>query len=205
MKKLISYLAVYLKDSSVRLNAGIFFGLLWNLFYVVFNLILGIKQENVWLVAVAAYHMLLTVLRLFLLEGESGSKSNGKNEELIGCLMLVLTVPMTGMIIYTVLRGTARSYPRATLPIFAVYAVFSIFRAAYGLLFSKKPLDLRARTVYSIRLSIALSSLFNLQTSLFFFLKINTPLTAALNFLTGGAVSFSMLSIARQSRKTARN
>ena len=201
MKKVISYLTVYLNDSSVRLNVGILLGLFLTSFYVVFNLILGIKHENVWFVTVAVYYMLVTLLRYFLIDGGTESEKSENREGLLGSLMLILTAPMTGMIIYTVITGSARSYPSSTLPVFSIYAIFSIFRATHGILSSHKNKEKSAhRTLHLIRLSIALTSLFNLQTSLFAFLEINTPLTIALNFILGGAVSLSMLLVARQSK-----
>ena len=204
MKNIISYLSLYLSDSTVRFNVGVFFGLFWNSFYIVINIIWGIKYGNVWFVTVAAYYTVVAMFRYFIIDtGQDGCQEQNVTE-LLGTLILILSVPMTGMIIYTVLTGTSRGYPNSSLPIFAIYAVFSIFRAAYRLFSRAENRGASYRTLHAIRLSIAFMSVFNLQTSLFSFLGVKGDLSLLLNFLTGSAVSFSMLAAAGISRKASR-
>ena len=201
MKRFVRYFVVYFNNLAVRRNLGILVGLLFNFFYVIFNLILGIKQENVWFITVASYYMLVSVLRYFLLDGAGEGEWCESREGLVGYLMLILSVPMTGMILYTVLTGSIRSYPIHSLPVIAAYALFGIFRSVHGLFFLQSPQKRRERLVYSVRLSLALTSLFNLQGSLFSFLSLENTVTLTLNFVLGGAVSLSMLFIAYSSRK----
>ena len=197
MKKIFGYLSVYVRDSRVRHNVGILLGILINSLYIIINLIWGIKHRNVWFVTVAVYHMLVALMRFFSIDAQSGEAGGG---ETVGALMAVLSVPMTGMIAYTVITSSARGYPRASLPIFSAYAVFSIFRAIYGLISTRRERGHFARTSYVARLSLALMSLFNLQTSLFAFWGFDSHLSVFFNFVTGGAFSLSMLALARQGR-----
>lgn len=195
MKNIISFFCIYTSDSRIRRNVGMLLGLFVNSFYILVNLIWGIKHGNVWFITVAVYYLLISFMRYFSIDTADNGESGG---ELISALMTVLCIPMTGMIAYTVLTSSARGYPRASLPIFAGYAIFGIFRAAYGLITSRRKRSTSLRAVHSIRLSLAFMSLFNLQTSLFSFLKFDSPLSLILNFITGGAVSVSMLVLAHQ-------
>lgn len=195
MKKVISYFYLYAGDSRVRRNVGALFGIFINSFYIVINLTWGIKHRNVWFITVAVYYLLVALMRFFSIDTHG---IEGSGEEILGVLMAILCVPMTGMIAYTVLTSSARGYPKASLPIFAGYAIFSIFRAVYGLFSTRRESTDSLRTAHSIRLSLALMSLFNLQSTLFAYLKFASPLSVFLNFLTGGAVSISMLALARQ-------
>ena len=194
MRNIISFFCVYTSDSSVRRNVGAFFGIFINSFYILINLIWGIKHLNVWFITVAVYHLLILFMRYFSID-TSGAEGRG---ELVGALMTVLSIPITGMIAYTVLTSSARGYPKSSLPVFAGYAIFSIFRAVYGLLSVRRDGAPSLRATHSIRLSLALMSLFNLQTSLFAFLKFDSQLAVFFNFLTGGAASISVLALARQ-------
>ncbi len=194
MKNIISFFYVYTSDSRVRRNVGVLFGIIINSFYILVNLIWGIKHRNVWFVTVAVYYLLITFMRYFSIDTPNTQVSGG---EVLGALMTVLCIPMTGLIAYTVITSSARGYPKASLPIFAGYAIFSIFRAVYGLISARRGNTASLRTAHSIRLSLALMSLFNLQTSLFSFLKFDSPLAVFFNFVTGGAVSLSMLVLAK--------
>ena len=197
MKKIFSYLSVYIRDSDVRHNVGTLLGILINSFYIIINLIWGIKHRNVWFVTVAVYYMLIALMRFFSIDAQGGEERSG---EPLGSLMVILSVPMTGMIAYTVLTSSARGYPKASLPIFGAYALFSIVRAAYGLISTRRSVGNAVRLAHTARLSLALMSLFNLQTSLFAFLGLDSPTVVFFNFVTGGAFSLSLLALAKQGR-----
>ena len=195
MKKIISYLSLLISDSKIRFNVGILFGLVLNSFYIVYNLIYGIKYGNVWFITVSAYYTLIVGLRYFSI-GRETVGANASAERTLGILVLSLSFPMTGMIIYTVITNSARTFPKSSLPVFAGYAIFSILRAVFGLLASERESKVPRRMAHLIRLSLALMSLFNLQTSLFTYLGVKRVIALTLNFITGGAVSLSMLALA---------
>ena len=198
MKKIFSYLSVYIRDSEVRHNVGTLLGILINSFYIIINLIWGIKHRNVWFVTVAVYYLLIALMRFFSIGAQAEDEGGG---ETLGSLMGILSVPMTGMIAYTVITSSARGYPKASLPVFGVYALFSIVRAIYGLVATRRAQGSAVRISHTARLSIALMSLFNLQTSLFAFLGFDSPISVCFNFVTGGAFSLSMLALARQGKR----
>ena len=200
MKSIISYLSLYFSDSTVRFNVGVFFGLFCNSFYVVINVIWGIRYGNAWFLTVAAYYTVAAMFRYFIIDTGQDTSQEKNATELVGALILILSLPMTGMIIYTVLTGSSRGYANSSLPIFAAYAVFSIFRAVRGLLSRELNFGVMQRTLYAIRLSLAFISVFNLSTSLFTFLSVVGILPVTLNFLSGGAIILSMLAAARISR-----
>ena len=77
MKKILSYLSVYIRDSRVRHNVGTLLGILINSLYIVINLIWGIKHRNVWFVTVAVYHMLVALMRFFSIDAQSGEAGGG--------------------------------------------------------------------------------------------------------------------------------
>lgn len=189
MKKFVSYVAHCLYDRKTRFNIGILLSIIFNSFYIVFNIILGILYENAWFVAVSAYYILILVLR-YMLVGEQ----QRDNVNLVSTLMLIISLPMSGMIVYTIINGPSSKTPSRVLPVLVIYAIFSIFRALYGILAPEDRLPGK-RSFYISRLSMALLSLFNFQTVLLDFLKVTESVAIALNFITGGAVSISVLAL----------
>ncbi len=199
MSNFIRYVSLYIKEPGVRFNVAILLGLILNGCYIVFNLVLGIVYGNIWYITVAAYYMLIAVLRYLLIDGGEGGCSD-EGAKTVSSLMLVVALPMTGMIIYTVITNNRSALPSVTLPFFLVYAIVSILRAAKGLFVSKRENGRSRRVAHAIRLSLALLSLFNLQTSLFSYFDISGNISTAINFITGGAASISVLLLADRNK-----
>lgn len=199
MSKFIGFLSSYFENSETRFNVGTLFGLIFNASYIVFSLVFGIMNEAVWYISVSAYYALVVILR-YMLIGSSG-KAARISSKTVGELILLLILPMSGIIAYTVHFDISTVPHRAPVVLFGLYAAFGIIRALYGIFLSKNRRNSAYRTSYFIRLSLAFISLFNFQTSLLSMLDIQAEISRHLNFLTGGAVSVSMLLLAWESRK----
>ena len=194
MKRIIRYTSVYLKNAAVRLNVAVLFGLILNACYIIYNFVCGIIYGDAWFITVGAYYFLILSVRFLLLR----DKESDEASETAGFLMLVLGVPITGMIIYNVITNSSREHGAAAIPIFFVYTVYSVLRAAFGIIKSKRKRNLTHRAVHSLRLSAALMSLFNFQTSLLATLKLADTLELSLNFVMGAVVSLSVFAMARR-------
>ena len=195
MKRFIRYTSVYLKNAAVRLNVAHLFGLMLNACYIVFNFVSGIIYGDAWFIAVGAYYFLIFSVRFLLIRGEGDSAETAGTA---GILMLVLGVPITGMIIYNVITNGNREYGRATLTVFLIYTVYSLLRAFFGIKSSKKMKNSSHRALHTLRLSAALMSLFNFETSLLAILDIGEGFELFLNFSVGAAVSLSVFALARK-------
>ncbi len=195
MNAFIRYIFVYFRDSDIRFNVAVLLGLVINSFYIIFNLIIGILYANPWSVAIAAYYILIAVFRYLLIGDTDGQKEAARA---VSAIMTVLSFVMLGIMVYTSLGGANKSYPSAVLPIFAAYACISIARALFGLFIRDLDSSCPRRTAHAIRLSNALLSLFNLQTSLFAYIGISSGLSVLLNTLTAAVASISMFVLARR-------
>ena len=202
MKKVTDYISEYFKNKTLRFHVSLFTGLILNTFYIIFNLVSGIIYGNAWFITVAAYYTLIVSVR-YLLLGNHGadrpdsdfSAESAEATKTCGNLMMILGVPITGMIIYTVISNRRYEYSAAVFIMLSVYALFSITRAAWGI-FSSKKKSFASRVAHSVRLCSALLSLFNLQTSVFSVLRVGDNVAMTFNFITGGAVSLSVFWLA---------
>lgn len=199
MSKFIGFLSSYFENSETRFNVGTLLGLIFNSAYIVFSLVFGIMNGAAWYVSVSAYYTLVVILRYLLIGASDGVAQISAGT--VGELILLLLFPMSGIIAYTVFFDVPSVPHRAPVVLFGLYAAFGIIRALYGIFLSKNKRRSVYRTSYFIRLSLAFISLFNFQTSLLSMLGARAELSRQLNFLTGGAVSVSMLLLARESRK----
>lgn len=196
MKRIIRYTSVYLKNAAIRLNVAHLLGLVLNACYIVLNFVWGIIYGDAWFIAVGAYYFLIFSVRFLLIRG--GDDESDEAARVAGFLMLVLGVPITGMIIYNVITNGARKYGRGTLPVFLIYTVYSVLRAVLGIKNSKKRKNPNHRALHTLRLSAALMSLFNFETSLLATVNIGDTLELFLNFSVGAAVSLSVFALARK-------
>ena len=196
MKRILRYTSVYLKNAAVRLKVAHLFGLVLNALYIIFNFVSGIIYGDAWFIAVGAYYFLIFSARFLLLRCREDESVRAA--EAAGFVMLVLGVPITGMIIYNVITSSAVEYGKGTLFIFLLYTVYSVLRAAVGIKKSQKRRNPTHRALHTLRLSAALMSLFNFETSLLATVNIGDTLELMLNFSVGAAVSLSVFAMARR-------
>lgn len=195
MKRFVGYISEYFKNKALRFHVSIFAGLILNTCYIIFNLVSGIIYGNVWFITVAAYYTLAVSVRYLILGSHRSDRDDidfmiesARATKICGTLMLILGVPITGMIIYTVISNRSYEYSAVVFILLFVYALFSVTRASLGI-FSSKKKSSATRVAHLVRLSSALLSLFNLQTSVFSVLRVSDNVVIILNFITGGAVS----------------
>ena len=198
MKSIKGYISVVLKNKTVRFYVFVFLGLLTNFCYIILNLVSGIIYGNAWFITVAAYYTLILSVRYLILGNGcfgcdecKSSQEDIKALKTCGMLMLILGVPITGMIIYTVISDKMYEYHPIVFISLLIYASFSILRAVLGIFTSTKKSGI-ANAFRYIKISSALMSLFNLQTSVFSAVRVGEGMAKIFNIITGGAVSLSV-------------
>ena len=196
MKKIRNFISLYIKDKSARLNLSIFLGLILNVLYIFFNLVVGIIYRNVWFITVSAYYSVIVFLRyLVISDGQNVSRVSLENSKRAGMLMMLLGIPVTGIIIYTVLLGISKKYAYVFLVFLALHSLFAITRSLFSYIkMHREGAVLRA--VHSVRLSGALMSVFNFQTAILPLVLNSQKTRIILNFITGSVASLSIFALA---------
>lgn len=190
MKKFLRYILLCINDKTVRNNLFSFIAFLFNVCYVALNVVFGIAFANVLFVTVAAYYTMLALMRYLLLERQASSGGSAA-----AAVITVAAPAVSGIILYTAVSGNFAVCSKALIPVFSLYALYSAVRVCVSFSAFRRARSREGRAECVLRLSIALMSLFNFQSSLFSAVNINEELEVFFNFLTGVPTSASVFAI----------
>ncbi len=154
--------------------------LIINVAYVLFNGMVAIAERSIWYGALAAYHLLLTILRggLVLYHRRKGKSFALVNDEAerkrveitkyrtCGILLIFLPVCLSFAILQMVVAGTAFVRWDWTVFAFAAYAFYKIITSIINLVKAKKADDATVQALRNVSFADALVSILALQTSL---------------------------------------
>lgn len=102
------YVDIWRKDARLRVNVSLYGTLIWNTAYALFQLGLGFVHHTFWYYSLAAYYILLAVMRFFLVRHSRRHDPGAKmREELIryracGILLLVMNLALALIIFFMV-------------------------------------------------------------------------------------------------------
>lgn len=141
-----------------------------------YNGALGIIGRSIWFGALAAYYILLALLRggILLYHGKRkqgiGEKENKQKQIKIykngGWLLLVLNIALSVAMAQMIFNDEGFEYAGWTIYAFAAYAFYKITMAIYNLFKAKKQDDLTVQAIRNINLMDGAVSILALQTAL---------------------------------------
>ncbi|MGN0823927.1 MAG: hypothetical protein ACI4MB_02525 [Candidatus Coproplasma sp.] len=146
--------------------------------YVAFNGVMGVISRSVWHGSLAAYYLLLAVMRggvlnfhrkkdKLLKEREGQDIKALKTYRLCGVGLIVLPVALSAAILHMVLgKNTFQRYGY-TIYVSALYAFYKIIMAVYNAVKAKKTNDAVIGALRNINLADAFVSILALQTAMF--------------------------------------
>lgn len=146
--------------------------------YVAFNGVMGVIARSVWYGSLAAYYLLLAVMRggalnfhrkqgKLINEGESQDVKALKIYRLCGVGLIVLPVALSTAIMYMVLGKNTFQHYGYTIYVAALYAFYKIIMAVYNAVKAKKTNDAIIGALRNINLADASVSILALQTAMF--------------------------------------
>ena len=141
-----------------------------------YNGALGILGHSIWFGALAAYYILLALLRggILLYHGKGkrgiGEEENKRKQVKIyrngGLLLLVLNVALSSAMVQMIFNDEGFQYAGWTIYASAAYAFYKITMAIYNLFKAKKQDDLTVQAIRNINLMDGAVSILALQTAL---------------------------------------
>lgn len=146
-----------------------------NVFFALFNGIIGIISRSVWYGAMAAYYLLLCAMRwgamlhirlTFIKKEETPLKREISTYRHSGELLMVLSLAL-GVIVVLMLRGNgSKTYPGYLIYVVAAYTFWKVIMSAVNLAKSRKTSSPLLITLRNIGHADALVSILSLETAM---------------------------------------
>ena len=189
----------YRGDLAFRGNVSLYRGMMVNFCYVIFRLVAGIRYASVWFISMAAYYLVLGLLRAHLAfcYRRRTPALERRCYRQTAWLLFLLNLTMGGMIFQMVRTNSGYSYPGMMIYISAIYTFYITTVSIVGLVKYRRlgsPILSAAKVLNVIS---ALMSLLGLQTAMIAQFSANDEaFRMRMNAITGGGVYCAVIVIA---------
>ena len=197
----------YLSQGDQRIRRSLYRSTALNLAFGAFKLGIGVYYRSFWFGAVGVYYMALSLMRYLLIRSDRAVRDRQDREALLhqwrgyrtcGALLLVVNATMSGIVFQTIWQSRGFVYPGYVIYASAAYAFYRLGLAIAQTLKQRRgnqPLFAAAKVT---DLSVALMSIFALQTAMFAEFGGDMPpeTQQLMNSLTGGGVCLAVVCLA---------
>lgn len=196
-------------------------GMGFNLIYAIFNGVIGVTNHSAWYGSLAAYYILLCVMRFLsvsyarkVYDGKTpwgkvhmGKNNSQKDEDSLearawrvykncGVMLSVSSIALGGAVIMLVLGEGGKSYPGLMIYAVATYTFYKLVMAITNMIKARKENSILLITLRNISYADALVSLLSLQTALFAaFGQDSGAMIPTMNALTGAGVCLMIFAV----------
>ena len=197
--KKTSYGARFLEDYTFRTILTTLPTFLINVVYTVYNGVIGVMNQSAWFITMAVYYSLLGIMRYFAVNTERKT-SRMENPKLIrkrelsvirtdGILLLLLNLALSGVVLLTIAKGTAKTHSEIMVISIAAYTFYKITMAVINMVKVRKMQSPILITIRNIGVADALVSMLTLQTTMLASFQDTSSIDAnRMNGITGLAV-----------------
>lgn len=195
----------YFNDPKLRVRLSLFGSVSINIAYAVMQLVSGIYFHELWFYALAAYYILLIVMRLFLLRDTAKVDVPGENlikefrrYRFCGIMMLMMNQALAVIVFFVVRENRGFKYHYIHTIGMAAYTFTAMVVAMINVVRYRKFESPLMSAAKAISLVSAVVSLFTLETAIIgaFVQKQNVSVRQIMTASTGGAVCIFVLSVA---------
>ena len=194
-----NFIESFLKNKKARTEIMLRLGLIINVGYAGYNLVTGFLYRSVWFGAVAIYYIMLCTIKFFLLHRgfeRRRSKTRAlKDMRISGVMLTLLNLTITILIYRMIVTDSVHLYGGSVITMAVGYTVFRIVAVIIYWIGTRGSFDPIFFTVKGLSFSVALMSLFSLQTSILDRFMNSGDVRQGINTLTGSAVSVTVLII----------
>lgn len=195
-------LSQLLEDVPYRARLMLVVSLVVNSLYAGFNALSGLYYHSPWFGTLAAYYLLLSVLRFLLARfahrhGFAGNKTaQWKHYRLCGAMLIPMNFALAGVVVLTLKQQGGFHYGSMLIYIMALYAFYVTISGVVSLVRTRKyksPVLFAARVV---SLAAALVSMLSLEVAMLAQFGGGEFFRRAMIASTGGAVCFVLVGMA---------
>lgn len=198
------YTKTYLTDKDLRMRISMYRGLIINVVFAIFKIILGFVYQSRWFFAMAGYNMILSLMRfviIFRLQRKGVSEDESyrrglQSYHICGWLMLVLNMAVSVVMFMVIVEKQTIAYHMIVTIGLAAYTFHCFTRAVINLVKYRKRKNPAYTAVKCIDMVKAIVSLFTLQVAMLTtFQGQGNMLAPVMNLFVGIAVTVSINTI----------
>lgn len=192
----------FLTDVPYRIRISLYGSFIINLAYAFVKLVSGIVYHSVWFGAIAAYYMILCLIRALLVVyvGKYDFGKDKKYEYQIyrrcGILILILNLALVGVVIQMVRKGQGYHYPGVLIYIAAMFTFYAVILAVFNLVKYRKYDSPAISAVKAINFTAAAVSILSLQTAMLAEFGVDFQFVKFMNSATGCIICLLILGTA---------
>ena len=164
----------YMTDAVFKTHISLYISLCINLLYVATNLFTGIWYRSVWSVTLAAYYIILAVMRFLLLRftnrvgiGKDREKEL-KRSRLCGIILITVNLALSGVVILVISQNKGFRYNGILIYVMAMYTFYVTTHSIINIFKYRKYNSPVMSTAKSINLAAALVSMLSLETAMLY-------------------------------------
>ncbi len=194
----------YLTDRIFRAKVNLFGNLIINFGYILLNAITGILNGSEWLITLAIYYFLLSVMRVALLQHFSRKpigkelQSEYKRYRLCGVLLLFMNGALAAIVARIVNDNEGAHYGEIMIYVMAMYAFYAVTIAIVNLVRYRRFGSPVLSAVKVVSLTSALVSMLSLETAMLeqFGAENSEQFRVLMTSFTGGGICAAEIGIA---------
>lgn len=196
--------ARYSQDAAFRATVSLWTGLFITLAFAVLKFVASCRERSVWLGALAAYYAVLAVIRFVILQGHRRAHETQEEKyrhalkiyRRCGFLMLILILAISGIALQMIRDREHYQYPGYMIYASAAFTFYNFIMAIVNAAKRNRFGDPIWSAAKLLGVSVALMSLFALQTGMFAVFGGEDDSVYAMNLMTGTAICAIILAIA---------
>ena len=166
------YIQLWLSDVHLRMNVSLYGSLIWNIIFAIFQLVLGFHHKSFWFYSLAAYYIMLGLMRFFLFRHTKSYKANEQvtfelqKSILCGWLLLAMNIALAVIVFFMVYWNRTFNHHMITVIFMAAYTFTTFSFAIINLIKYKKYQSPVYSTAKSISLISGAVSMLTLETTM---------------------------------------
>ncbi|MBQ8280236.1 MAG: hypothetical protein IJZ23_10375 [Roseburia sp.] len=195
-----------LTDKEMRVWFFAYVGLIVNVCFAVFKVVMGYMYDSAWLYAMAGYHTLSSVMVFVLVYRDKKGKNASEETRLIrglhsyemcGWLMILMNTAISVIVFMVVFKKQTISYPGVMIYAIAAYSFYCLTMAIINLVKYRRQNNPVFSAIKRIGLAKALVSIFTMQVAMLTqFGGSDEVLKRVFNLATGSAVCALIMALA---------
>lgn len=168
------YANTYLTDKDLRMRIAIYRGLLINVVFAAFKIIMGLIYQSAWLYAMAGYNLILSLMR-FIVVYRSQKKGLSEKEEhrrglqsyhVCGWLVMLLNIAVSVIMYMVIVEKQTIQYHMIVTIGLAAFTFYCFIRAVVNMVKYRERTNPVYATIKRVDMVKAIVSIFTLQVAM---------------------------------------